>query len=172
MSTNGSITREELTAFCVRHKDYGVPTADAIWDDIQAHREPEYEPDEVYVSALNVKYYRQAQYEDGRVWLDIQSGEEVRHGVPARPLRKLTPEGSQDAEITKLQNACKLMGRSITGLSRAMEAARIELAQGSAEKAMEWILNSLPDVSDDDPEDQWNGTETANEWFDRTREGA
>jgi hypothetical protein len=75
-------------------------------------------------------------------------------------------------EITKLQNACQVMGKIITGNARAMEAARIELAQGSAEKAMQWILNSLPDVPDGDPGDQWNGTETADEWFDRTREGA
>jgi hypothetical protein len=62
------------------------------------------------------------------------------------------------------------MGRIITDYGRAMEAARIEMLQGSTDKAMEWILNSLPDVDDNDPEDQWNGTETAQEWFDRTRE--
>ena len=51
-----------------------------------------------------------------------------------------------------------------------MEAARIEMLQGSTEKAMEWILQSLPDVDDNEPEDQWNGTESAQEWFDRTRD--
>ena len=69
----------------------------------------------------------------------------------------------------RAEDACQMLGRVVTGHARAMEAARIELAQGDARKAMEWILNSLPDVDDNPPEDQWNGTETAQEWFDRTR---
>ena len=78
-------------------------------------------------------------------------------------------EDSGDAvdEITRLRNACQLLGQVLTGHGRAMEAARIEMAQGSTEKAMQWILNSLPDVWDDE-ETEWNGTETANEWWDRT----
>jgi len=69
--------------------------------------------------------------------------------------------------LRRAEDACQLLAQVLTGHGRAMEAARIELAQGSAEKAMQWILNFLPDVWDDE-ETEWNGTETAQEWWDRT----
>ena len=72
--------------------------------------------------------------------------------------------------LRRAEDACQLLGRVVTGQARAMEAARIEMLQGSTHKAMQWILNSLPDVDDNDPEDQWDGFETAQEWFDRTDE--
>jgi len=71
------------------------------------------------------------------------------------------------AEVARLREGARMLGRIIVGHTRAMEAARIELAQGSAEKAMEWILNSLPDVWEDE-ETEWDGRESANEWWDRT----
>jgi hypothetical protein len=74
---------------------------------------------------------------------------------------------SADDEVRKLRNACRTMGKVITGMARSMEAARIEMLQNGPEAAMQWILNSIPDVDDNDPEDQWNGTETAGEWLDR-----
>lgn len=74
------------------------------------------------------------------------------------------------AELARIQAAAQHLGHLVTGMARSMEAARIEMLQNGPEKAMQWILNSIPDVDDNDPEDQWNGTESADEWFDRTRE--
>jgi len=71
------------------------------------------------------------------------------------------------AEVARLRDGARILGKVVTGQHRAMEAARIELAQGSAGKAMQWILNSLPDVWDD-PETEWDGSESADEWWDRT----
>lgn len=74
-------------------------------------------------------------------------------------------------ELAKLRGACRTMGKVITGMARSMEAARIEMLQNGPEAAMQWILNSIPDVDDNDPGDQWNGTETAAQWLDRQRAG-
>lgn len=71
-------------------------------------------------------------------------------------------------ELAKLRNACKHMGSVIVSMSRQMECARIEMLQNGPEKAMQWVLNSIPDVDDNDPKDQWNGKEAAGEWFWRT----
>ena len=73
------------------------------------------------------------------------------------------------AEVARLREGARMLGKIVVGHSRAMEAARIELAQGSAKDAMEWILNSLPDVWDD-PETKWDGAESAQAWFDRTED--
>jgi hypothetical protein len=53
----------------------------------------------------------------------------------------------------------------VSVLARAMEAARIEMIQNGPEKAMQWILNALPDQWD---REAWDGSESAQEWFDRT----
>lgn len=71
------------------------------------------------------------------------------------------------AELARIKSGARTLGKIVVGQHRAMEAARIELAQGSAEKGMQWILNSLPDVWDD-AETEWDGKESANEWWDRT----
>ena len=71
------------------------------------------------------------------------------------------------AELTRTQSAAQTLGKVIVRLSQSMEAARIEMIQNGPEAAMQWILNSLPDVSDEAPEDQWDGEETATEWIDR-----
>ena len=73
------------------------------------------------------------------------------------------------AEMARLRNGAHQLGKIVAWQAQSMEAARIEMLQNGPEKAMQWILNSLPDVSDADPEDQWNGTETAREWLDRTQ---
>ena len=71
------------------------------------------------------------------------------------------------AELRRAEDACQLLGRVVTDLSRTLDAARIELVQGKPANALEWILNAA-EPADDDPEVHWNGTETAQEWFDRT----
>jgi hypothetical protein len=71
------------------------------------------------------------------------------------------------AEMARLRNGAHQLGKIVAWQAQSMEAARIEMIQNGPEKAMQWILNSIPDVDDNDPEDQWNGTETASEWLDR-----
>ena len=72
-------------------------------------------------------------------------------------------------ELSRVQSAARTLGKVITRLAESMEAARIEMIQNGPEAAMQWILNSLPDVSDEAPEDQWDGKETATQWIDRTQ---
>jgi hypothetical protein len=71
------------------------------------------------------------------------------------------------AELARTQSAARTLGKIVCWQAQSMEAARIEMIQNGPEKAMQWILNSIPDVDDNDPADQWNGTETAAEWLDR-----
>ena len=48
----------------------------------------------------------------------------------------------------------------------AEQAARIEMLQNGPHAGMQWILNSIPDVFEDDGL-AWDGTETAQAWSDR-----
>lgn len=73
------------------------------------------------------------------------------------------------AELSRVQSAAQTLGKIVTRLGQSMEAARIEMIQNGPEAAMQWILNSLPDVSDEAPGDQWDGQETATQWIDRTQ---
>lgn len=73
------------------------------------------------------------------------------------------------AERDRLRNGGRELGKSVVRLTRSMQAARIEMLQNGPEAAMQWILNSIPDVDDNEPEDQWDGTETATQWLDRQR---
>lgn len=75
-------------------------------------------------------------------------------------------------ELAKLRNACKHMGSVIVSMSRQMECARIEMLQNGPERAMQWILNGLPDVDDNPPGMRWDGKESADEWFERTADYA
>jgi hypothetical protein len=78
-----------------------------------------------------------------------------------------TPEAITEAELARLREGARTLGRIVVGNHRAMEAARIEMRQNGPHAAMQWILNSLPDVWDDD-ETAWDGQESAEAWFDRT----
>jgi hypothetical protein len=81
------------------------------------------------------------------------------------------PEGTPEdvmAEVVRLRGACRRLGKIVVSQQRSMEAARIEMAQNGPEKAMQWILNSLPDVYDGPA---WDGRETAAEWLDRADAG-
>src|ERR1017187_6524901 len=93
----------------------------------------------------------------GRARIRTQGGSAMSAEQPEAPA----------AELAKLRRACKLLGKSVVGNRRAMEAARIEDFQNGANAGMQWILNSIPDGWDD-PETAWDGTESANEWWDRT----
>lgn len=74
-----------------------------------------------------------------------------------------------EAELARLRSGAETLGKIVCWQAQSMQAARIEMIQNGPEKAMQWILNSIPDVDDNDPADQWNGTETAHEWLDRQR---
>ena len=78
------------------------------------------------------------------------------------------PAEHAEAEIARLQSGARTLGATLTSMARAMEAARIEMAQRGPDAAMQWILESLPDVSDAPAGQEWDGTETAREWLERT----
>lgn len=74
-----------------------------------------------------------------------------------------------NAELARVQSGAQTLGKIVIRMAQSMEAARIEMIQNGPEAAMQWIINSLPDVSDEAPEDQWDGKETATQWIDRTQ---
>lgn len=80
---------------------------------------------------------------------------------PAGGTAKLT------AELASTHRAAQTLARITESYRHVMEAARIEMKQNGPHEAMQWILNSLPDVWDD-PASEWDGFESAEEWFDRT----
>ena len=88
----------------------------------------------------------------------------------AQEIRAETDEVARlRAELSRVQSGAQTLGKIVTRMAQSMEAARIEMIQNGPEAAMQWILNSLPDVSDEAPEDQWDGKETATQWIDRTQ---
>ena len=78
----------------------------------------------------------------------------------------MTSVTEQD-ETAKLRRSARILANIVARNHQVMEAARIEMRQNGPHKAMQWILNSLGDVWDD-PETEWDGTESADTWFDRT----
>jgi hypothetical protein len=84
----------------------------------------------------------------------------------ARPLDLSGATGPAD-ELASLKRSCRILANIVARNHQAMEAARIEMRQNGPHQAMQWILNSIPDVWDD-PETEWDGKESAQAWFDRT----
>lgn len=72
----------------------------------------------------------------------------------------------------RLQGACVTLGRTVEHQARMIYAAGIDVALSDFRAAAQWVLNATPDVDDNDPDDQWNGTETGAQWFERTRDTA
>ena len=89
--------------------------------------------------------------------------EGTRPEAPAIPGDPLAPRDEYEA----LECTARILANSVARNPQVMEAARIEMRQAGAHAAMQWILNSLPDVWDD-PETEWDGKESAGAWFDRT----
>jgi hypothetical protein len=80
----------------------------------------------------------------------------------------VVPADEPEIDVAKLRNGARTLGRTVVHMSRTMRAAWIEMQQNGPQAAMQWVLNALPDVDDNDPEDQWDGKESAAEWLDRT----
>lgn len=72
-----------------------------------------------------------------------------------------------NADLAGIRRAAQTLARITESYRHVMETARIEMKQSGPHEAMQWILNSLPDVWDD-PASEWDGFESAQEWFDRT----
>jgi hypothetical protein len=73
-------------------------------------------------------------------------------------------------ERDKLQRACETLGRVVVGQARDLYAMWIDVSRGDMDAVRERVLNTIPDVDDNEPDEQWNGTETGGEWFWRTKE--
>ncbi|HEY1668468.1 MAG TPA: hypothetical protein VGG54_22485, partial [Trebonia sp.] len=86
--------------------------------------------------------------------------------------RKLTVAGqageTSAARADRLQQACITLGKVVSQQADTMYTARIELRQNVPAKAMDWILHSIPTVWDGDPGTEWDGSESAQAWWDRT----
>jgi hypothetical protein len=97
----------------------------------------------------------------------------------ARELRDLLDKGADGlaaalaeviAERDKLQQACQTLGTVVERLARDRYASWIDASRGDMDAVRQGVLNSMPDVDDNEPDEQWNGTETGSEWFWRTRD--
>jgi hypothetical protein len=76
------------------------------------------------------------------------------------------PGETPEAETGRLRDMVRILGTTVTALSRSLKAAWIELEQGNPGAAKEWIANAVPgEVWDGD---QWDGKESAQEWAGRT----
>jgi len=69
-------------------------------------------------------------------------------------------------EHDRQRDVIRTLLTTVTPLSRSLKAAYIELEQGHPEAAKEWIANAVPGETWE--HDQWDGTETAQQWADRT----
>jgi hypothetical protein len=74
------------------------------------------------------------------------------------------------AELAKVQRGAQTLGMVVERLSRDLYAMWIDVSRGDLEAVRERVLNAIPDCDDNEPQDQWNGTETGSEWLRRTRE--
>ncbi len=84
-----------------------------------------------------------------------------------RTAELLTEVNELRAELAKARDACRLLARIVHTDVLVMEAAAIEMRQGDTHAAMQWILNARPDQWDGQPGTEWDGKETAQQWFDR-----
>jgi len=81
--------------------------------------------------------------------------------------REKSRRRTAEAELTQLQDANRMVVRTLDRFATIMEAAWIELQQNGAEAAMRWVENAVePDVPGSNP-DAWDGKESAKAWFDR-----
>lgn len=71
-----------------------------------------------------------------------------------------------DDELTRLRTSVRMLGRIVATDARVMQAAKIEMAQHGPGQAMQWILNAVSDLADQDAGRPWDGKESAQEWFD------
>jgi hypothetical protein len=74
---------------------------------VKAHREPEYEPGEVYEDADGDRFIRSRTEGIDYPWRSF-GGDRFRNHYPTRPLRKLVPEGTQ-RKVTREQVRKALM---------------------------------------------------------------
>ena len=79
----------------------------------------------------------------------------------------ILPPDEHDLALATLRRSARILANIVARNHQVMEAARIEMRQNGPHAAMQWILNSIPDVWDD-PETEWDGKESAEAWFDRT----
>jgi len=104
---------------------------------------------------------------------DREVAEEIARMILARlpeALAEAEPASLRSAEFERLSNGASELGHVLSHMLRTMKAARIEMLQNGPEKAMQWILDGLPDADDNPVSEQWDGKESAEAWLDRTAE--
>jgi len=98
------------------------------------------------------------------------SGKAVTSAAPVSADTLPAPDaGAQDPDaIALLRDRARMLARIVAGSVQVMEAARIEMRQNGSDAAMQWIINAIgPDVKDWEPGEEWDGSESAQAWFDR-----
>jgi hypothetical protein len=80
------------------------------------------------------------------------------------------PHAGLAAELAKVQRGAQTLGMVVTRQARDLYAMHIDVSRGDLEAVAQRVLNSIPDVDDNPPAEQWNGTETGSQWLDRTRD--
>jgi hypothetical protein len=76
------------------------------------------------------------------------------------------------AELDKVQRGAATLGMVVVRQARDLYAMHIDVTRGDLEAVRQRVLNAIPDVDDNEPAEQWNGTETGSEWLERTRDGS
>ena len=76
------------------------------------------------------------------------------------------------AELDKVQRGAATLGMVVVRQARDLYAMHIDVSRGDLEAVKQRVLNAIPDVDDNEPAEQWNGTETGSEWLERTRDGS
>ena len=74
------------------------------------------------------------------------------------------------AELAKVQRGAQTLGMVVTRQARDLYAMHIDVSRGDLEAVAQRVLAAIPDCDDNEPAEQWNGTETGSEWLERTRE--
>jgi hypothetical protein len=102
-----SITEAELTRALIHVEHSGGKQhcsscrekAVSLLSHVKAGREPEYEPGEIYEDDAGDRFMRMKE-PPGGCWMELRANGSTAlrgNGTPYRPLRKLVPEGSQEA---------------------------------------------------------------------------
>lgn len=105
------------------------------------------------------------------LWLNRPPDRSIREGASVTVLDAAPELADVQAELAKVQRGAQTLGMVVTRQARDLYAMWIDVSRGDLEAVKERVLSAIPDCDDNEPGEQWDGTETGREWFERTREG-
>lgn len=119
-------------------------------------------PDDIYGPMVRAGMVEGAFDEDGDLEIFPRASQQKADKLIQAAIARLK---SEDADLERLRSSARTLATVTASLSRALKAAWIELVQGHSDAAREWIANAIEDCWDGD---EWDGTESAQQWLDRT----